>query len=159
MKKLQTDQLRNLIFGAEDSLVSTVGVLFGVASASYNKSSILLTGLIVVVVEALSMGAGAYLSESSALEADDSQDLNPILDGIIMFFSYFLAGFIPLFPYMIMPVEQGKLASVGITLVALFVLGYLPQKRTRAGIRMAIVAGTAVLIGYLIATLFTVQQV
>jgi len=29
---MSKDQLRNLIFGAEDSIVSTLGVLFGITS-------------------------------------------------------------------------------------------------------------------------------
>ncbi|KKS14240.1 MAG: hypothetical protein UU72_C0051G0009 [candidate division WWE3 bacterium GW2011_GWB1_41_6] len=56
-KVFTPEYFRNLLFGAEDSLVSTVGVLFGVASSSaYTQQQILVTGLIVIAVEALSMG-------------------------------------------------------------------------------------------------------
>ena len=50
----------------EDSLVSTVGLLSGVAVANVPMTTILLTGLILIFVEAISMAAGSFLSEYSA---------------------------------------------------------------------------------------------
>lgn len=155
MKALKPDYFRNLIFGAEDSLVSTVGVMFGVASASYDKSNILLTGLIVIAVESLSMGAGSFLSESSTNEFEKEEHQNPIISGLIMFSSYFFTGFIPLAPYMFFEVNTAKYASVLVTLLALFLLGFLPKKSLKGGMRMTLIAGAAVLLGFLIANLFT----
>ncbi len=156
MKKILPDYFRSLIFGAEDSLVSTVGVIFGIASANQNKSSILLTGLIVVAVESLSMGAGSFLTETSTHELDGRKKhrASPIVSGIIMFFSYFLTGFIPLFPYIILETDIAKYLSVAVTLLALFVLGYLPSKTLRGGLRMVTVAGAAVFMGFLIGNYF-----
>ena len=50
---------RNFIFGVEDSLVSTVGLLSGVAIAGVPSRTILLTGVVLILVEAFSMAAGA----------------------------------------------------------------------------------------------------
>lgn len=150
--KLGKSYFRNMVFGAEDSLVSTVGVLFGVASASYDKTMILVTGLIVIVVEAISMGAGAFLSETSTQEVAGEEEGSTIMDGIIMFASYFFAGFVPLTPYILFTGEFAKYMSIVFSLIGLFFLGFLPQKKPIAGFRMVIVAGLAIFFGYIIAT-------
>ena len=151
-RKIHTDYFRSLIFGAEDSLVSTVGVLFGVSTALADKSTIILTGFVVIAVEALSMGAGAFLTEESAHELDDKRHHRdkPWIGGLIMFFSYFLTGFIPLAPYFFLDLYTAKVVSVTVTFVALFIVGYLPTKSSKSGFRMAVVAGLAIAVGYLI---------
>ena len=152
--KIKPSYFRNLIFGSEDSLVSTVGVLFGVATATQDKKFVVLTGLVVVAVEALSMGAGSFLSETSTQEvAKGSNEDIPILDGLIMFLAYLLSGFIPLAPYIALEVDIAKYVSIALSIIALFILGYIPAKRTESGFRMAFVAGMAILIGFIIAHL------
>jgi len=56
---------RDFVFGIEDSLVSTTGVLTGIAGATLDPKIIILSGIVVVAVEATSMGAGSYLSTKS----------------------------------------------------------------------------------------------
>ncbi len=60
--------LRNFIFGVEDSLVSTVGLLAGVAAAEISAQAILTTGLVLIVVEGFSMGIGSFLTEETTEE-------------------------------------------------------------------------------------------
>ena len=55
--------LRNFIFGVEDSLVSTVGLLAGVAAGGVSSAVILTTGLVLIEVEGFSMGLGSFLTE------------------------------------------------------------------------------------------------
>jgi VIT1/CCC1 family predicted Fe2+/Mn2+ transporter len=160
IKNLKSDYLRNLIFGAEDSLVSTVGVLFGIASsAAYTKPQILLTGIVVICVEALSMGAGSFLSEKGAEEVDGKPKPKnlPIIDGIIMFSSYIIFGLLALSPFIFFEPEIGKYFSLAVTVAALLLLGYLPAKNLRSAVRMAVVAGFAVLVGYAIAHIFKIE--
>ena len=158
MKRLNTEYFKNLMFGVEDSLVSTVGVLFGMASASdISQKQILLTGFIVVSVEALSMGAGAFLTETSAHELDGRKlhGDSPLIDGIVMFFSYFIAGFIPISAYFFVKnVEIAKYISLVLSLVALFILGYAPTKKLKSAVRMIIVAGMAASVGFIVAEIF-----
>lgn len=157
MKKLNVDQFRNLIFGAEDSLVSTLGVLYGITSVSgFSRQQIFLTGLITIVVEATSMGAGSFLSESSADEVQKNTERSPVKDGIIMFLAYFTFGFIPLTPYLLLDVSMARPVSVLASVVALFILGYIPTKRAKAGFKMATVAGLAALLGYIVAHIFRI---
>jgi VIT1/CCC1 family predicted Fe2+/Mn2+ transporter len=96
--------LRNFIFGVDDSLVSTVGLLSGVASAGVPKSTVFLTGMVLIFVEAFSMATGSFLSEHSAEELERRSGVTiagALIASVIMFLSYFLSGFIPLFPYLI----------------------------------------------------------
>ncbi len=153
--KAKAGYFRNMIFGAEDSLVSTVGVLFGIASTSFNDGFILVTGLLVVTVEALSMGAGAFLSEKSAQEFAEETDAgeSTIVDGVVMFVAYFVAGFIPLLPYIFIPGTSAKYFSILFSVVALFFLGFIPQRSLKSGLRMMVVAGLAIFAGFLIGSL------
>jgi len=60
--------IREIVFGAEDSLVSTLGAITGIAAGTNNEFVVVLSGVVLIVVEALSMSAGSYLSSKSARE-------------------------------------------------------------------------------------------
>ena len=149
---------RNFVFGVEDSLVSTVGLLSGIAAASVSKSVILITGTVLIFVEAFSMGAGSFLSEHSAedyIYRGSSNSRKPGVSSIIMFFSYLISGLIPLVPYIILPIKYALWISILLSLVFLFVLGVISGKVTKTGIsksalRMFVVGGIAILIGALV---------
>ncbi len=60
--------IREIVFGFEDSLVSTLGVVTGVAAGTQSQFVVVLTGVVLIFVEGLSMAAGSYLSSKSARE-------------------------------------------------------------------------------------------
>ncbi len=62
------ENVRDVVFGLEDSLVSTVGTLTGVAVGTQDAFIVILTGVVLVFVEAVSMAAGSYLSSKSVTE-------------------------------------------------------------------------------------------
>lgn len=146
---------RNFIFGVEDSLVSTVGLLSGVAIADVPKSTIFLSGIVLIFVEAFSMGAGSFLSEQSAegyKKRKETTSWTTVLAAIIMFVSYFASGFIPLFPYIILPVEIAFWTSIGAALFTLFILGLVAAKISKIslfqnGLRMLLIGGVAIGLG------------
>ncbi len=151
---------RNFIFGVEDSLVSTVGLLSGVAIAGLTPREIFLTGVILIFVEAFSMGAGSYLSETSAEELATRKDdtKRSFASALIMFVSYAVSGFIPLLPYLVMPVASAFPASIIASLIALLVLGILSAKVSRTSmlrdsIRMVAIGGFAIAVGVLVGKL------
>lgn len=153
--------LRNFVFGVEDSLVSTLGLLSGIAVADVPRSTIILTGIVLIFVESISMGAGSYLSEASAEEyAEHSLSKKRSLwGGLIMLVSYFIAGFIPLAPYMISSFLNPFAISIILTLLALFLLGVISAEVSgtniwKKGARMLIVAGAATLTGILVGKIF-----
>lgn len=153
---------RNFIFGVEDSLVSTVGLLSGIAIGGVPRGTIFLTGIVLIVVEATSMAAGSFLSESSAQEyTGKKEDGRPVLGGSIMFVSYFAAGFIPLAPYLVIEPPVALYVSVSASLAALFILGVVSGTLSRTsparrGARMLIVGGIATAIGVAAGMLFAV---
>lgn len=147
--------LRNFIFGVEDSLVSTVGLLSGVAIAGVPQRTILLTGVVLIFVEAFSMGVGSYLSEQNAQEFTRRAELpvrQAVVGSLVMFVSYFVTGFIPLAPYLALPPALAFPTSVAASLLALFLLGALGARLfrmsvARHGLEMLVIGGAAILIG------------
>lgn len=57
--------LREIVFGAEDGMVSTLGAITGIAIGSGDQYTILLSGCVIIAVESISMGIGSYLSNRS----------------------------------------------------------------------------------------------
>ena len=149
--------VRNFVFGVEDSLVSTVGLLSGIAIAGVASSTILLTGTVLIFVEAFSMAAGSFLSEVSVeeYEAPKKRHSRSVLGGAIMFGSYFVAGFIPLFPYVLGTPERALAYSISLSIIALFILGAWSGAMSskglfRGAIRMAIIGGMAIAVGVVV---------
>ena len=57
--------VEEVVFGVEDSLVSTVGALTGIAAGTQNTYVVVLAGVVLIFAEALSMTAGSYLSSKA----------------------------------------------------------------------------------------------
>src|SRR6185436_19507136 len=53
---------REFVFGVQDGLISTVGLLSGVAVATRDKRVVVITGLAAAVTGGISMAAGSYLA-------------------------------------------------------------------------------------------------
>lgn len=147
--------IRNFIFGSEDSLVSTVGLLAGVTSAGMEQKEIIISGIILICVEAFSMSVGSFLSERTIEESYLDYKNNKsksVLASFIMFASYFICGLIPLFPYFFINVNQAFWWSIGISIIALFILGtisakILKTKILKSALRMTIIGGLAIGLG------------
>lgn len=152
--------VRNFIFGVEDSLVSTVGFISGVAAGGLSKGNIFLAGMVLIFVEAFSMGVGSYLSEDSAeqfVEKKKDMSNNTIIAAVIMFVSYFICGMIPLSPYIVLEVSQAFPISIIFSLIALFLLGslsarYFKRNWLTHGIKMMLIGGLAIAAGIVVAS-------
>ena len=153
--------VRNFIFGTEDSLVSTVGLLSGIAVADTERKTIVITGIILIFVEAFSMAVGTFLSEQSTEEYQARHKIHiktTIIAAIIMLGSYSIAGLVPLFPYLMPQIKNPFWISIVFSLIALFILGLvsaevLKEKIWRNALRMLIIGGLAVGIGVLVGQL------
>jgi VIT1/CCC1 family predicted Fe2+/Mn2+ transporter len=62
--------LRAGVLGANDGIVSTAGLVVGVAGATSNRTTILVAGLAGLVAGALSMAGGEYVSVSSQSDTE-----------------------------------------------------------------------------------------
>lgn len=159
MKKIHQDYLRSILFGFEDSLVSTTGVIAGVSAGSHDPKVVLLAAVVTIIVEALSMGAGQFLSERAVHQMDRHHSDNLLVGGALMFGSYFLAGFIPLLPVILFAFPVSIFISVGSAFLGLFVLGYLKGKVVqaaplRSGLEILLIGGAAALLGLMAGWLF-----
>jgi predicted membrane protein (TIGR00267 family) len=61
-------RLREAVFGTQDGLISTLGALTGIAAGTRSGEAVVVAGLVIIIVESLSMGAGSYLSSKSQRE-------------------------------------------------------------------------------------------
>lgn len=165
MARIAPLYFRNFIFGVEDSLVSTVGLLSGIAIGGVSRETIFLTGVVLILVEAFSMAAGSFLAESSVQEYESGGAVHAgasLFGGAVMFVSYFLAGFIPLLPYVFVPGAMALPTSIALSLLTLFVLGGFSGAITRTsilsrGLRMLLVGGVAILAGMVAGALLSMQ--
>lgn len=66
-------RIREFVFGIQDGLISTVGLLAGVQGATENNAVVILTGLTAMFAGAISMAAGSYLSSSAEKEIFDKE--------------------------------------------------------------------------------------
>jgi VIT1/CCC1 family predicted Fe2+/Mn2+ transporter len=60
--------IREVVFGAQDGILTTLGIVTGVGSASPDRATILITGGLSLLVGAISMGVGEYLGGKSERE-------------------------------------------------------------------------------------------
>ncbi|MFC5177565.1 VIT1/CCC1 transporter family protein [Nocardioides taihuensis] len=62
--------LRAGVLGANDGIVSTAGIVMGVAGATSSRSAIMIAGVAGLTAGALSMGAGEYVSVSTQSDSE-----------------------------------------------------------------------------------------
>src|SRR3989339_1292415 len=91
---LHEDYLRSLMFGLQDGIVSTTGVVLGISTGVDSKAIIILAAFVAVTVEATSMAAGQYSSEKAVHQMDKTgkHTDNLFIGAVIMFASYLLGG-------------------------------------------------------------------
>lgn len=149
--------IRNVIFGIEDSLAATVGLLAGLATEAVPLSTIILTGFVYIFVEAFSMGVGSFLSEESAEDYEDTKGdgLRTFYASIAMFVACVIGGFVPLLPYLVTEGVTAIYASIALSVFFLGCMGYVQAKVTGKKVwprivRMVLLGGTAIAVGVIV---------
>ena len=66
-------RIREFVFGIQDGLISTVGLLAGVQGAIENNMVVVITGLTAMFSGAISMAAGSYLAAGAQKEIFDKE--------------------------------------------------------------------------------------
>jgi VIT1/CCC1 family predicted Fe2+/Mn2+ transporter len=67
---------REFVFGIQDGLISTVGLLSGVSAATQNRSVVLVTGLAAAITGGMSMATGSYLAARTEKEIFEKELLD-----------------------------------------------------------------------------------
>ena len=158
--------MREIIFGLEDSFVSTLGTITGIAVVTQSTYIVILSGLVLLAAESSSMGAGSYLSSKTATQARASTSQkqilarheHPLRAGIVMFIFYVMGGIVPLGPYFLFTIDTAIPISIVLTVLALFGLGiwsaeYTKRPRLRSGLEMAGISIGAALLGIIVGQL------
>jgi len=133
--------LAEVIYGANDGIVTTFAVVSGVAGAALNPSIVLILGAANLFADGFSMGMSNYLSRRSELDyqnsiAPDGEAKSPTdgkpptpTDGkspkrtaFVTFLAFVVAGWAPLLPY-IFALDPAFPLSVGFTGLTFFVVG------------------------------------
>lgn len=153
MDKFNQDYARAAVFGIEDSLVSTTGVIAGVSAGTGEARVVLLAGIVAVVVEATSMAAGYFLSERTVHQIAKTKQQDSLAVGaFIMFLAYSSGGLIPIIPLILLPYPGSVFYCVGAALAGLFTLGFVKGRllkvgATRSAIEMVAIGGVATALG------------
>lgn len=158
------DYLRSMLFGLQDGIVSTTGVVAGISVGIEDRSIIILASLVAVTVEASSMGAGQYSSEKAVHQMDAKKNkgktthTDSLIGGaLIMFFAYLAAGAIPIVPMLItqIPLDQARIMSIVGAFIGLFLIGFVKGKivdhaALRSAFEMLFIGGIATIVGLIV---------
>jgi VIT1/CCC1 family predicted Fe2+/Mn2+ transporter len=141
--------LRAGVLGANDGIVSTAGIVMGVAGATVESGPILIAGIAALIAGSISMAGGEYASvsaqrdsEMAALEkehlrltetrapgADRSVEyVSPMAAAIASFFAFALGSILPIVAIAGPWVEYRELATVTSVVAALALTGFVGAK-------------------------------
>ncbi|MBI2020651.1 VIT1/CCC1 transporter family protein [Candidatus Daviesbacteria bacterium] len=163
MHHIHEDYLRSGLFGIQDGLVSTTGVVIGISAGVEHKAIIILAAFVAVTVEASSMAAGQYSSEKAVHQMDRTGKHTDslILGALIMFFGYLLGGMVPIIPTVLFNQPQARIFAILAAFIGLFILGYtkghlVKVKPLRSALELFIIGAIATTIGLIVGYLFRV---
>jgi VIT1/CCC1 family predicted Fe2+/Mn2+ transporter len=164
--------VREVLMGAQDNLTNVLAVMLGVSIGSGRADLVALAGVSAAVAEAVSMGGVLYSSTraEAALTAREGIDvseatrvgLRPFASGFVTFAAALVGGLLPLAAFLVLPLPSAVVASVGVSVVALFLLGLAIGRISgsvpwRDGIRLVLVASVAALAAAAIGATMTVD--
>jgi vacuolar iron transporter family protein len=160
---LHEDYLRSLMFGLQDGIVSTTGVVVGISTGISNKEIIVLAALVAVTVEASSMAAGQYSSEKAVHQMDKSgkHTDNLYIGTLIMFAAYFIGGAFSIIPTIIFSQPIARILAIISAFTGLFILGYIKgqiveHKPLRSAVELFVIGSVTTIIGVIVGYLLKV---
>lgn len=151
--------IRDLVYGANDGIITTFAVVAGVAGGSLSTIAVLIVGTANLAADGIAMGVGNLLairSHESALAAAGlpEEEAYPWKHGLATLIAFVLAGAVPLVPYTLALSDDVRLpASAVLTMVSLFSVGAARATVTldrwwRAGLEMLVLGGIIAVAAY-----------
>lgn len=152
--------LRDVVFGANDGIITTFAIVAGSRGASLSSSVVIILGFANLLADGFSMGSGNYLGIKSQVQfqkksGDKIKDEhNPLQHGITTFVSFVLAGLLPLLPYLFRLSNAFEISAMTVA-VSLFLVGASRSKFTKNGffkdgLEMLFVGGFAATVAYFV---------
>jgi VIT1/CCC1 family predicted Fe2+/Mn2+ transporter len=152
--------LPDLVYGANDGIITTFAVVSGVVGASLSQRIILILGFANLIADGFSMGASNFLARRSYADAGDRADRPEALKhGTATFLGFIVAGVVPLLAYVAPVPDESQFAiAVVLTLSTLFAVGASRAFVThlawaRSGLEMLAVGALAAGVAYVIGAL------
>lgn len=143
----------DLVYGANDGLVTTFAVVSGVAGAGLAPGIVLILGAANLLADGFSMGASGYLAIRSAASADGvSRGVRePLAHAAATFMAFLVAGAVPLAAFVLG--GSSFVASAAVTGAMMFGAGaarslVTPRGWARCGLEMFAVGATAAAVAY-----------
>lgn len=117
--------LPDLVYGANDGIITTFAVVCGVVGASLSERVIVILGFANLVADGFSMGASNFLARRSYADALDRSDRpEAARHGTATTVGFLTAGMVPLIAYLVpLPESQQFAAAMALTVAALFGVG------------------------------------
>jgi VIT1/CCC1 family predicted Fe2+/Mn2+ transporter len=151
--------LPDLVYGANDGIITTFAVVAGVVGASLANSVIIILGLSNLVADGLSMGASNYLARRSTTDDELVPQREAARHGAATVAGFVAAGVLPLGAYLLpVPDDLRFPLAVAIAAAALFAVGAARTLVTRrgllrSGVEMLLVGSAAGAVAYAIGAL------
>ena len=149
--------LPDVVYGANDGIITTFAVVSGVVGASLSDTVIVVLGFANLLADGFSMGASNYLARRSNVESGDADDrADAVRHAAATIGGFVVAGLVPLVAYVVPIPESTRLpTAIGLTAVALFSVGAsraFVTKRgfLRSGIEMLFVGALAAVVAFAI---------
>lgn len=162
--------LPDLVYGANDGIITTFAVVAGVEGAQLSAAVVLILGVANLLADGFSMGASDFLAirSKSAIQRMEKQQVTEpfaLRHGVATFVAFVIAGTIPLLGVVFsVPLDYRFPATVVLTLATLFVVGaartYVTRGRWwREGLEMMTIGAVAAAVAYSVgATLASITQ-
>ncbi len=141
------------MFGLQDGIVSTAGVVVGISTGIDDRDVIVLAAIVAVMVEATSMAAGQYSSEKAVhqLDQEGRHKDSLFLGAAIMFVAYLLGGMVSIVPTLVFGQPEARIIAVVAAFAGLFVVGF--WKGRHVGVKPLQSAGELLFIGGIACTI------
>ena len=163
--ELTRHYLRDLIYGANDGIITTFAVVAGVAGAALAPRTVIILGLANLLADGFSMGASNFLSIRSdeatrAARGEGVHEPFPARHGLATMAAFVVLGGVPLVPYLLVPHALQLPWATVITLLTLFAVGAARSLVTdlrwwKAGAEMLAVGATAAAVSYAVGFLIS----
>jgi VIT1/CCC1 family predicted Fe2+/Mn2+ transporter len=156
LRTLLAYYIGDIVYGANDGIITTFAVISGAAGAGFSPLIIIVLGIANLIADGFSMGASKYLSLRSeqSLEVARGETRSPLGDGLVTFISFVIIGTLPLIPFLVArDGENTFLISSIATAITLFLVGsarslVIKKNPLVAGLEMLAVGGVAAIIAY-----------
>lgn len=158
--------IKDLVYGANDGIVTTFAVVASVIGAGLSPRVILIVGIASLLADGFSMAASSYLGSQSekAVEPDGVASARnqsgtvkkPLFSSLFTFAAFVTVGFIPLMPYAFAGyLERVFLFTMIATGVALALVGSLRtlvtgRRAVVAGVEMVLLGGSAAALAFFV---------